>query len=356
MPFAVIMAGGKGERLWPLSRGNRPKQFARLFGKSLLAHTVERILPLVGSERVYVVTQKVYAPLILQELPFLSPENLLLEPVGKNTAPCIGFAALFLSHFFSPQEIMIVLPADHVILDTERFRDSLELAIEVAESGDWLVTFGIVPNRPHTGYGYIRCGELFLEDPRGQVYYGAGFTEKPSQREAEEYLRLGGYLWNSGMFVWSARTILEALKRWAPEIAEGLARIAEVLGTPKEVKVLEEIFASFPVLSIDYAVMEKASNILVVSGTFGWNDVGSWESFSDLLPKDASGNTSLGECVALESTGCIFWTKKPVIAFGIDNVVLVEEEDLLFLMPRERDQEVRLLLQYLRERGQEKYL
>ncbi|MEN3184042.1 MAG: mannose-1-phosphate guanylyltransferase [Atribacterota bacterium] len=356
MPFAVIMAGGKGERLWPLSRSRRPKQFVRLFGKSLLAHTAERVLPLVGDENVYVVTQKEYASSILQELPFLSPRNLLLEPVGRNTAPCIGLAALFLSRCSSPQEVMVVLPADHIILDVERFQRSLELAVEVAKSGNWLVTFGIVPNRPHTGYGYIRCGELFRQDPRGQVYYGAGFTEKPDRQRAEEYLRLGGYLWNSGMFVWTVGAILEAIRRWAPEIARGLESIAEALGTPRESEVLEEVFASFPSLSIDYAVMEKASNVLVISGTFGWNDVGSWESFYDILPRDASGNASLGECITLGSTGCLFFAKKPVVAFGVTNMVLVEEEDVLLLMPREKDQEVRLLLQHLKEKGQEKYL
>lgn len=356
MPFAVIMAGGKGERLWPLSRSYRPKQFVQLFGKSLLAHTVERVLPLVGNKGVYIVTQRRYASSILHELPFLSPENLILEPMGKNTAPCIGLAALFLSRCSSLEEVMVVLPADHVILDVERFQKSLELAIEVAKSGDWLVTFGIVPDRPHTGYGYIRCGELFCQDSRGQVYYGAGFTEKPDRQKAEEYLRLGGYLWNSGMFVWTVGAILEAIRWWAPEIAEGLERIAKALGTPEESGVLEEVFASFPSLSIDYAVMEKASNVLVISGDFGWNDVGSWESFYDILPRDASGNASLGECITLDSAGCLFFTKKPVVAFGVTDMVLVEEEDVLLVMPREKDQEVRLLLQHLREKGQEKYL
>lgn len=356
MPFAVIMAGGKGERLWPLSRKRRPKQFVRFLGKSLLAHTVERVLPVVGAENIYIVTQREYAAPILEELSFLPPENLLLEPMGKNTAPCIGFAALFLSRTFSPHEVMIVLPADHVILDTERFQRALELAIEIAASGNWLVTFGIVPEYPHLGYGYIRCGDLFREDVRGRVYHGAGFIEKPDRKKAEEYLRLGGYLWNSGMFVWTVSAILAAIEQWAPEIAAGLREIEEALGTPEEAGVLERVFEAFPFISVDYAVMEKAPNVLVVSGEFRWNDVGSWESFYGTLPKDAFGNAALGECVTLESKGCILWTKKPVVLFGVEDIVLVEEEDVIFLMSREKDQEVRSLLQYLKERGKENYL
>ncbi|MBC7217909.1 MAG: NTP transferase domain-containing protein [Candidatus Caldatribacterium sp.] len=356
MPFAVVMAGGKGERLWPLSRSHRPKQFVRFFGKTLLARTVERILPLVGVENLYVVTQKEHAASVLEELPFLSSRNLILEPVGRNTAPCIGLAALFLSRFSSPQEVMIVLPADHVILDDENFRKAVELATEVAQAGEWLVTFGIEPNRPHTGYGYIRCGDLFREDARGRVYYGMGFTEKPDRKTAEEYLRLGGYLWNSGMFVWTIGAILAALRQWAPEIAKGLEEIGRNLGTPGEEEVLKRVFAALPSLSIDYAVMEKAPNILVVSGKFGWSDVGSWESLYDVLPKDASSNAALGECVALESRGCVLWTEKPVVLFGVEDVVLVEERDILFLMPRQRDQEVRRLLRYLEEMGKGEYL
>lgn len=356
MPSAVIMAGGKGERLWPLSRSSRPKQFVEFFGKTLLAWTAERILPLVGAGKVYVVTQREHAARTLKELPFLSPRNLLLEPVGRNTAPCIGLAALFLSRFSSPEEVMVVLPADHVILDHKRFREALELAVEVAQTGEWLVTFGIPPDRPHTGYGYIRYGELFREDARGRVYYGEEFTEKPDRKRAFEYLRLGKYLWNSGMFVWTVGAILEALQQWAPEIARGLEEVERALGTSKEQEVLESVFAALPSLSIDYAVMEKASNVLVVSGEFGWSDVGSWESVRDIFPKDAFGNVALGECVAFESKGCVLWTKKPVVAFGVEDIVLVEEEDVILLMPRERDQEIRVLLEHLRRNGKEEYL
>lgn len=356
MPLALIMAGGKGERLWPVSRIHRPKQFMSLHGKTLLRHTVERVLPLVGMENVYIVTQEEYAEATLRELPFLPPSCLLLEPVGRNTAPCIGLSAVYLSRLLTPNEVMIVLPADHVILDEERFCEALRLAVEVAQGGTWLVTFGISPTRPHTGYGYIRCGDLYREDERGRVYRAECFAEKPTLEKAEEYLRLGGYLWNSGMFVWTIEAILSAIKRWAPDIARGLERIGEVLGTSQEKEALTRIFTLFPSLSIDYAVMEKASNVLVVAAEFGWSDVGSWQSLGEILPQDANGNVTLGEHIALESKGCILWSKKPVVTFGVEDIILVEGEDLIFLMPRSRDQEVRRVLSYLRETRNEQYL
>ncbi|WP_438314502.1 mannose-1-phosphate guanylyltransferase [Candidatus Caldatribacterium sp. SIUC1] len=356
MPIALVMAGGKGERLWPVSRRHRPKQFISLLGKTLLRHTVERILPLVGVDRLYVVTQREHLEATLRELPFLPPSHLIFEPVGKNTAPCIGFSAVHLARVFSPGEVMVVLPADHMVFEEERFQEAVSLAVEVAQSGEWLVTFGIPPTHPHTGYGYIRCGELFRKDSRGCVYRGEGFTEKPDLNKAEEYLRSGKYLWNSGIFVWTIGAILSAFKTWAPEISWGLEQIAESLGTPKEEKVLVEVFSTFPSISIDYAVMERASNILVVSASFGWSDVGSWKSLGEILPKDANGNVALGEHIALESRGCILWTRKPVVTFGMEDVVLVEEEDLLFLAPKSRDQDIRRLLAYLRETGRTEYL
>lgn len=356
MASAVIMAGGKGERLWPLSRRHRPKQFLQFLGKSLLAHTAFRVLPLVGEERIYVVTQSDHVSSVLRELPFLPPENIILEPVGKNTAPCIGLAALVLSRLHSPEEVMVVLPADHIVLDTARFQSALDLAIEMAASGEWLVTFGIPPDSPHTGYGYIRCGALFREDARGRVYYGAGFTEKPTIEKAQEYLRLGGYLWNSGMFVWTAGAILAAIRQWAPTVAILLQEIENALGTPAESETLSRVFAELPAISIDYAVMEKAPNVLVVCGEFGWSDVGSWESLYGVLPKDALGNATSAPCLSLESRGCVLWTRKPVVLFGVSDMVLVEDEDVLFLMPREKSQEIRRLLQYLSEQGKDAYL
>lgn len=356
VPVALVMAGGKGERLWPVSRSHRPKQFVSLFGKTLLRHTVERILPLVGVDHLYVVTQREYLEATLRELPFLPPSHLVLEPVGKNTAPCIGFSTVHLARIFSPDEVMVVLPADHIVFEEEKFREAVSLAVEVAQSGEWLVTFGIPPTHPHTGYGYIRCGELFRKDFRGCVYRGEGFTEKPDPSKAEEYLRSGKYLWNSGIFVWTIGAILSAFKTWAPEINRGLERIAESLGTPEEEKVLLEVFSTFPSISIDYAVMERASSILVVSASFGWSDVGSWKSLGEILPKDASGNVALGEHIALESRGCILWTRKPVVTFGMEGVILVEEEDLLFLAPKSRDQDIRRLLAHLRETGRTEYL
>ena len=279
MTSIVIMAGGKGERFWPKSRTNLPKQFLSLTndGKSMIQHTVERVKKLVDIENVYVVTNEMYKNLVLENIPDIPKENIIIEPVAKNTAPCIGLAAMHIAKKDINSK-MIILPSDHLIKFNEIFIDTLKTTLNVVEKGDNLVTIGITPNYPETGYGYINFtkGENFKDS--ANVYEVLRFVEKPNLEKAKEYLTSGQYLWNSGMFVWKASTILKNFKEYLPEIYEGLQKIGESINTEKYEEVLKKEFFNFPSESIDYGIMEKAKNIYVIPGNFGWDDVGSWLS------------------------------------------------------------------------------
>jgi len=341
----IIMAGGKGERLWPLSRRSKPKQFLEIGGKSFLRRTVERVLPLFGWENLYCVIPEEFRELVLAEVPEIPERNLVIEPMGKNTAPCIGLAALAVSQR-NPEEVMVVLPADHLLGEEERFREVLRFGMELAQE-EWLVTLGIVPRSPHTGYGYIRGGEVFRKSPHFLALRALGFHEKPTFEVAQQYLAEGNYYWNSGMFCFRADVILGELSQHAPEIFKGLAALRQDFDNQT---LREAVFARFPSVSIDYAVMEKSARILLVPVDIPWSDVGSFPALSQALGVDSWGNTVSGKYLGVDTRGCLFITRKPLFSLGVEDLVLIEAEDLIFVTTKKESEGVKRLLEVIKER------
>ena len=355
MTVAVVMAGGRGERLWPLSRSYRPKQFVSWKGNSFFRATVDRITPVVGAENIYVVTQKKYKELALKQAPFIPPSNVIIEPQGKNTAPCIGLAAVIISALKSPEEIMIVLPADHFIGDERTFQKLIRFACRLA-SDDFLVTLGITPLYPNTGYGYIHYGESHQKEGEMEAFKVLNFTEKPDLETARKYLKEGTYLWNSGIFVWKAKVILEEIEKYMPDLYRGLMKIKEKIGTPQEKEVASKVFKNLESTSIDYGVMEKTDRALVIPADMKWSDVGSWVALEEILEKDKQGNVVLNKHLGIDTNNCIIWTRKPVVTLGVKNLVVVEADDVIFLMPKSHNQRVRSVIEALKRQEEFKKL
>ncbi len=347
--YAVVMAGGSGTRFWPASRETRPKQLLPLAGgdEALLAATVRRLAPLVPPERVYIATGARLQAGTRAILPDVPAANVLAEPVPRNTAPCIGWAASILAAK-DPEARILVLPSDHHIENEEAFLDVLRKALDAVEAGN-LVTVGIVPTRPETGYGYIELGEPLGHDVRKV----ARFVEKPDLARAKGYVEGKKHLWNAGMFIFRAGDMLAAIDRAMPELGEGI-RAIQAGGD----EALAKIFPTLPSISIDHGVMEKTANLAVVPGDFGWNDVGSWESAWELAAKDEAGNalpSAAGQIsVAVDSRGNLVQTsdaKKTIALLGVEGLVVVDTGDALLVMPRDRAQDVRAIVDALKKKG-----
>ena len=358
MISAVIMAGGKGERFWPRSRTNLPKQFLSLTddGKSMIQHTVDRLKDLVGIENTYIVTNEMYKNLILEHLPNLPIENIIVEPEAKNTAPCIGLAAVHISKK-NPDSKMIVLPADHLIKFNELFLDTLETALEAIDEGENIVTIGITPSYPDTGYGYITFKKG--DSPQGvrNIYEVQKFEEKPNLEKAKQYLRSGKYLWNSGMFIWKTETILKCFKELLPSIYKGLEIINSAIGTEDYSNVLKKEFAKFPSESIDYGIMEKAKNIYVIPGNFGWDDVGSWLSLERINKTNLDGNIIVGNVITVKTTNSIIQgTSKLIATIGLEDIIIVDTEDALLICNKDNTQDVKEVIANLKESNRKEYL
>lgn len=352
---ALIMAGGRGERFWPKSRQNMPKQFLPLTDtkKTMLQLTIERILPFVTMEDIFVVTNRGYRELICQQLPELPVENILCEPIGKNTAPCIGLGAIYMARKYG-DATMTVLPSDHLIKNTTMFLDTLATACETAEQGDNLVTIGVEPNYPETGYGYIKfCSKEKL----GYAFAVESFIEKPELEVAKSYLTGGQYLWNSGMFIWKVSTILRNLETYLPETYRGLHRIGRAIGEAQEKQVLEREFNSFKADSIDYSVMEHAKNIYVIKATFGWDDVGSWGAISHIRNSDNHGNVVDGNVVAVNTRNSIIQGERKLIAaVGLDNIIIVDSGDAMLICAKEYTSDIKKVLEALQMSNRKEYL
>ncbi|WP_148136330.1 mannose-1-phosphate guanylyltransferase [Candidatus Formimonas warabiya] len=356
--FAVIMAGGAGTRFWPKSRLKNPKQFLKLLGKaSLLSDTVRRASMLVEPENCFVVTHKQYHGQVFESIPEIPPHNVIFEPANRDTASCIGLAALKLSKI-DPEGIMMILPSDHYIGHEKAFMKTLESAIAYAEKHDYLMTLGIKPDSPQTGYGYI-CWERILTVENGYpVYQVQKFTEKPDQGTALFFLKQGTYLWNSGIFVWKISVILNAMEKYLPELYLELEKIEPFMGTPEEGVLLEKAYPHFPKVSIDYGIMEKADNIGTIPGDFIWDDVGSWSALEKYLPKDERNNTlNGGKHIAIDSRGCIIDSEAKLIAtIGVEDLIIIQSEDVMLVCRKDRDQEVKRLVEKLKRYGLEEYL
>lgn len=352
---ALIMAGGRGERFWPKSRMSLPKQFLSLTddGKTMIQLTVERILPLVNIEDIYIATNRDYKALVLEQLPNIPEENILCEPVGKNTAPCIGLGAVHIQKKYG-DAIMMVLPSDHLIKYNSMFVSTLSDACEVAELGENLVTLGITPDSPETGYGYIK----FLPDKTlGRAFAVERFVEKPNLEVAKAYVASEQYLWNSGMFVWKVSTILDNLKAYLPETFEGLERIQAAIGTEQQEAVLEKEFYAFQSESIDYGVMEKANHIYILTGAFGWDDVGSWLAVGRLKTSNEFGNVIDGNVVSVNTKNCIIQGEGKLIAtIGLSDLIIVDSKDAILICEKDSAGDIKKVLENLRICNQTQYL
>jgi len=363
--YAVVMAGGSGTRFWPLSRAQRPKQLLKIFSKkSLMRETLDRILPLFGREKILVVTVAEHHSAVRKELSLLPQRNFLIEPQGNNTAPCVGLAAIEIATR-EPDAVMTILPADHWISDPNSFRRAIKTASELAEANAALVTLGIKPGYPDTGYGYILKARKFKGPARVRVYQAKGFKEKPDLKNARRWIRLGA-LWNSGIFVWRVSTILELLDRFAPSISQSLQRLKDAargmpLGSPNSRlrAALRTEYKKMPSISIDYAVLEKAGSegkVLTVEANFGWSDVGNWAAVHRLLPRDKRGNVGFGKWLGFESRNCLVYSPDRLVALlGTEDIVVVDTPDALLVGNLKRSQEVRDLVEELKRRGYEGY-
>jgi mannose-1-phosphate guanylyltransferase len=358
--YPVVMAGGSGTRFWPLSRRNRPKQFLPLAGDaSLLAATVARLPPLAPPERTYVVCGPAHSAAARRMLPGLPRQNFLVEPCARNTAPCVGLAAIHVAGR-DPKGIIAMLPADHHVARPEGFREALASAARLAETGV-IATIGIRPTRPETGYGYLQIGaRLAGKRPKGTAaaHRVERFVEKPDLVTAARYLAEGGYLWNSGIFVFRSDAILEEIHRAMPVLGEQLDVIQRAVGTPGYAKTLHRVFPDCPSISIDYGVMEKSRRIAVVPADFGWSDVGSFAALSEVRPTDALGNLAEGDALVLDGRNNVVLAGEDrlVAVLGLDGVVVVDAGDAVLVVRRDRAQDVRRVVDELARRGREEVL
>ncbi len=355
---ALIMAGGRGERFWPRSRKNMPKQFLSLTGdgKTMIQLTVERILPLVAMEDIYISTNQNYKALVKQQLPAIPDDNIICEPVSRNTAPCIGLGAMHIA-CKEKDAIMLVLPSDHLVKYNSMFISTLQDACAVAEQAENLVTLGITPDYPETGYGYIKFIPAQRDPATGRAFAVDSFVEKPSLETAKEYLATEQYLWNSGMFIWKVSSILNNFQRFMPDIYDGLQKIKTAIGTEQAEAVLQSEFENFISESIDYGVMEKAKDIYVIPGTFGWDDVGSWLAIERINKTNEFGNVIKGNVVAVNTRNTIVEGSDKLIAtVGVEDTVIVDTEDALLVCAKERAGEIKKVLENLRICNRVEYL
>ena len=353
--YGVIMAGGGGTRFWPLSRQDKPKQFLNLSGKdTMVMDTVNRLLHFVKPEDVFIVTNARYEEATLKATKeVLRPDHILGEPAARNTAACIGYAAMEIVKKYE-DGIMCILPSDHFIRDEETYVAVMKKAIEAAQKADALVTIGIKPTFPSTGYGYIRC----KKEPEKEIFTVEEFVEKPDLTHAKQYLSSGEYSWNSGMFVWKASVILDYFKRLLPDIYEYLVKIGDAMGTEKEKDVICKLYPDIPKISIDYGIMERAQGVLMLEGDFGWNDVGSFDALEEIYEKDADGNIIFGNAKPIDSSNCIFYgtDNKLIAALGVNDLVIAQTDDILLICDKKRAQEIKKFPEEFSKTGETTYL
>ena len=345
--YAVIMAGGVGSRFWPMSTQEFPKQFHDMLGKgqSLIQRTFDRINELVPSKNMLIATNKRYKELVLNQLPKTSLNQLLLEPVMRNTAPCILYAALKIYNQ-NPEAVMLIAPSDHWIDDEEEFSKNIELSFEACSKKDILMTLGIQPNAPNTGYGYIQ-----FKKSKSAIKKVINFTEKPNLKTAEKFLESGDYLWNAGIFIWSAKSIIDAFSSLLPEMLS-LLDVKNIYNTKEESTFIQKYYKDAENISIDFGIMEKASNVHVLPVDFGWNDLGTWGSLYEKLEKDSNENAIVGpETIFRDTHGNMIRTKKgkKVVIQGLQDFIVVEKEDVLLICPRKDEQDIKKIVSKVKD-------
>lgn len=357
--YAVIMAGGVGTRLWPRSRAATPKQFLDLLGpRTMLQETVERIKPLIPLQRLLIVAGAEHTAEVQAQVPDLPSENIIVEPGPRGTAPCVGLAAIALWQRDRAAS-MAVFPADHRIADAAGFRQAIARAAQIAQR-DYLVTLGITPTRPHTGYGYIQRGASLDQEGNPPAFAVRRFIEKPDEATARQFLASGNYYWNAGIFVWRAATILAEVERLLPRLYAGLQEVGQAWHSPHRAAVLEQTWEQVPRTTIDYGVMEKAARVAVLPVEIGWDDVGDWATLSALLQADEAGNVVRGSGHSLlpDTANTYVYTSvgRLVVAIGLQDFVVVDTPDALLVCPKDRAQAVRQVVERLTAEGLQEYL
>ena len=356
--YVGIMAGGAGTRFWPASRENKPKQFLDILGtgKTLLQSTFERFLKICPKEHIYIITNTKYAPLVLEQLPDITEKQIIKEPLRRNTAPCIAYAAQKILKQ-DKHANMVISPSDHFIEVEDKFIETINFALSESEKEDILITLGIQPTRPDTGYGYIQ----FIKENNGNshIHKVKTFTEKPTLEIAKTFIQSGDFLWNSGIFIWNVKAINNAFQKYLPEIFDVFQAGARLYSTPNEAEFIQDAYALCTNISIDYGVMEKANNVYVIPGNFGWSDLGTWTSVHDKLPKNGSNNAVVGKNVMLyNAKDCMVNVPddKLVVINGMEDFIVVESDDVLLITPKSDEQKIKQILRDIKESKGEWFL
>lgn len=357
--FIVLMAGGIGSRFWPRSRKELPKQMLNILGeRSMLQMTYDRIKPLIDDEKILVITNEELTDLVQEQLPDLPVGNIIAEPFGRNTAPCVGLAGAIIQSRTQKDEAMVVLPADHLIADGDKFRKTIQAAVGYAEGNDCLVTIGVKPGYPETGYGYIQRGDKISKKSGHQIYKVKTFAEKPNMDTAERFLKSGDFLWNSGMFIWSTKLIMNEFAHYEPDMWEGFKEISKVVDSATMAEKIFEVYSRIRSVSIDYAIMEVAERVCILEADFMWNDLGSWEAAYNISEKDDAGNVvQAAYSQMLDSkNNYIYSTKKLVAAIDVENLVVVETDDTLLICKKDQSQKVKDVVDALRRKNMDNFI
>lgn len=356
--YAIIMAGGIGSRFWPISRTTHPKQFLDILGtgKTLIQNTYERFLKVCPQENIYIVTNENYAALVKKQLPDIGEQQILTEPVMRNTAPCIAYGCYKIESI-NPEAAIVVAPSDHLILNEQAFIEAIEKSLKVASEKECLITLGIKPSRPDTGYGYVQFTDNVINDEFHKV---KTFTEKPTLEIAKTFIQSGDFLWNAGIFVWSAKAILTAFNRHLPEMNEIFVEAKSVYNTDNEKNHIHKAYQQCTNISIDYGIMEKAENVYVLPSEFGWSDLGTWASIYQLAEKDYVGNAVIPseKVIMYDSSNCMVNvpSQKLVVLQGLHDFIVVESNDTLLICPRDQEQNVKQVVADVKAKFGNKYI
>jgi mannose-1-phosphate guanylyltransferase len=354
--YVAIMAGGVGSRFWPGSREARPKQFLDMLGtgKSLLRLTFERFLPICPAEQIFIVTNAIYKDLVKEQIPEISDNQILCEPSRNNTAPCVCYTALKLAAL-DPKANFVIAPSDHIVLKEQAFLEKINLALAFAAENEALLTLGIEPSRPDTGYGYIQMGETATPG----IHKVERFTEKPNLADAQSFIASGQYLWNAGIFIWNVQSILNAFKQLSPDIYDVLNAGDGYWNGPAEQAFIDTAYPTTRNVAVDVAIMEKARNVFTIPAEFGWSDLGTWASLHAECPKDEQGNALLGgQTLALDTSNCLVRMPagKLAVLKDLDNYIIVDEGDVLLIYPKAKEQEIKQVTALVKDKTGDKYL